>query len=224
MTRNILEEAMETLRKDGYIFIKNAGRIELNPIMQELGEVIYVTDVKINVKSRSLVASSRALDFHTDHPRADYVAWLCIKQSDSGGETIIADAEAAYLCMLPEDRKILGTIRFFEHKVFRDDEDDHPMIVVYNGKRKFYYSYWLSDPNISEEKENVLNRFHTALHKCTITETRLDPDDVLIIDNTRILHGRRSFVGRSRFLKRYWIRRYPPVTCCHRRMNHAAAL
>lgn len=210
--QNVPKEATRILCKEGHAFVKNAGHIGLNSIMRELGDVIYVTDVKVNVKSRSLVTSSRALDFHTDHPKADYVAWLCIKQSDSGGETIIADAEAAYLNLPSKDRQILSTIRFFEHKVFQGDEDDHPMIAIDNGRRKFYYSYWLSGYDISEEKENSLNRFRMALSECVIAEIRLHAGDVLIVDNTRILHGRRSFAGNKRLLRRYWVRRYPPTT------------
>lgn len=183
----------------------------MDVIAAELGEVIHVTDVKVNPKSRALVTSARALDFHTDHPKADYVAWLCIDQADDGGETILADAEAAYLRMLPWERHALSGIRLREHKVFTDDEDCRPLVVVKNGEPRFYYSFWLVKDNLSSVQKDALTRFQRILPECRVAEIKLRPDDVLVVDNTRMLHGRRAFSGEKRFLKRYWIRRYPSI-------------
>jgi len=201
----------DTLWKESYALVKDVASEGLDAIAAELGEVIHVTDVKVNPKSRALVTSARALDFHTDHARADYVAWLCIDQADDGGETILADAEAAYLRLSPGERHALSGIHLREHKVFADDEDFRPLVIVENGEAKFYYSFWLVEDNLSSTQKDALTRFRRILSECQIAEIKLRPDDVLVVDNARILHGRRAFSGEKRFLKRYWISRYPSI-------------
>ena len=200
-----------TLWKEGYVLVRGAASSGMEAIAAELGEVIYVTDVKVNPQGRALVTSARALDFHTDHLRSDYVSWLCIDQADDGGETILADAEAAYRHLSPGERYALSGIHLREHKVFADDEDSRPLVVVKNGKARFYYSFWLIEDSLSSVQKDALTRFQRMLPGCRIAEIKLRPDDVLVVDNTRILHGRRAFSGERRFLKRYWISRCPSV-------------
>ena len=200
-----------TLWKEGYALVQGAASSGMEAIAAELGEVIYVTDVKVNPQGRALVTSARALDFHTDHPRADYVAWLCIDQADDGGETILADAEAAYRHLSPGERHALSGIHLREHKVFSDDEDFRPLVVVKNGETRFYYSFWLVKDSLSSLQKGALTRFQRMLPECRIAEIKLRPNDVLVVGNTRILHGRRAFSGDRRFLKRYWISRCPSV-------------
>jgi len=199
----------DTLWKEGYALVEGAASDGLDAIAAQLGEVIHVTDVKVSPKGKALVTSARALDFHTDHPKADYVAWLCIDQADDGGETILADAEAAYLRLSLEERRALFGIHLFEHKVFTDDGDFRPLVAAKNGKTRFYYSFWLVKDNLSSVQKDALKRLQRILPECQFAEIRLRPDDVLVVDNTRILHGRRAFSGERRFLKRYWISRYP---------------
>ena len=177
----------------------------MNRVVAKLGDILHVTDVKVDLKSKSLVTSNRALDFHTDHPRADYIVWHCIEQSEVGGETILADAEKGYLQLSSKEQKWLSTIRLFEYKVFPDDEDSYPLVSVRNNRIRFYYSYWLVDNDLSINQREALTRFRIFLAKSKIAEFRLCSDDVLVVDNTRIFHGRRSFLGNQRFLKRYWV-------------------
>lgn len=197
----------DKLYEEGYMYVEGAASSGMDAIASELGEIIYVTDVKINPKNRALVTSACALDFHTDHPKADYVAWLCINQSDDGGETILADAEMAYLQLSHGERRTLSDIYLFEHKIFIDDKDFCPLVTIENNRINFYYSYWLINDNLSSIQKDVLMHFREILSECQIAEIKLCPDDVLVVDNRRILHGRHAFCGDKRFLKRYWISR-----------------
>ncbi len=201
---------MAQLHEMGYALLERVGQEGLDIIANQLGEIIYITDVKVNLKNENLVTSNRALGFHTDHPKADYVAWICIRSSKEGGETVLADARAAYLKLSPIQRQALSSIYLFEHKVFANDEGNHPLVKIANGVVKIYYSFWLvREHNLSPLQKESVTRFHENLPECKIAEFKMLTDDVLVVDNGRILHGRHAFSDPKRFLKRYWITRYP---------------
>lgn len=199
---------LQELRERGYALLKAAGQSALDNVVAQLGEVIQVTEVRSNPNTRALVTSARALDFHTDHPKADYIAWLCVEQADSGGESILADAEMAFNRLPPDERERLADIRLFEHKVFPDDADSRPLLSVADGKRKFYYSFWLVEDDLPPDQKTALRSFQRAVPECQVAELKLREDDILVVDNTRMLHGRRAFAGDKRHLRRFWIRRF----------------
>lgn len=204
-----VQSVLLSLRTRGYAVSERAGQSGLDAILRHLGTVICMTEVKCDPASRSLVCSSRALDLHTDHPRADYVVWLCVRQSDVGGATVLADAHAAYLHMLPEERRLLSQVRIFEHKVFADDRDSRPLITLEGGCVRFYYSDWLVKSPLPHGALLALSKFRRILPEYKTAQIKLNPTDVLVIDNTRILHGRQAFDGGDRLLKRYWVRSRP---------------
>ena len=200
---------LQNLRERGYALLEKAGRPGLDDIIARLGEVIQVTEARNNPNTRALVTSARALDFHTDHPKADYIAWLCLEPSDSGGESILADAETAFARLSPDEQAALAEIRLFEHKVFPDDQDSRPLVSAgADGGRRFYYSFWLVEDDLPPAQGGALKRFRRAVSECQVAEVKLRRDDILVVDNARILHGRRAFAGGKRHLTRHWIRRF----------------
>ena len=210
------------LRDNGYVVIKGAGCTGSKLVADELGEVIHTTEVKVDRRSQSLVTSNRALDFHTDHSRADYVMWLCIRQASNGGETILADANAAFLRLSPREHRILSSIQLYEHRVFSDDNESHALVTVTNNNRKFYYSFWLVDKsNLRHSQKEALARFHANLTACQIAEFKLKPDDALVVDNSWIFHGRRAIGDEQRFLRRFWVSRRKELE--FHSFNHANA-
>ena len=118
------------LHQHGYATLKNAGQAGLDEVIAQLGEVIQVTRVRNEPDTPALVTSDQSLDFHTDHANVDYIAWLCRRPAEAGGETILADAEAAFARLSAAEQSALGQIRLFEHKVFADDEDDRPLVCA----------------------------------------------------------------------------------------------
>ena len=205
---------MKDLQQHGYVLLAEAGWTGLKDVVAELGEVIQVTEVKNDPDTPALVTSARALDFHTDHPKADYIAWLCIEQAAQGGESILADAEMAFARLAPDEQSALSEIHLLEHQVFPDDKDSHPLVAVGpGGRRRFYYSFWLVKDELPPRQASALQRFRRALPECQVAEVKLQPNDLLIVDNTRIFHGRRAFAGDSRRLVRHWIRRRDLIDC-----------
>lgn len=203
------QEILAELDKNGYDWIKGGSREYFESIINEIGEVIFVTDVKVKPESRALVTSEKGLDFHTDHHKANFIAWYCIQQTDKGGETILQDANKIFELLSEEEQNELRKVILFEHKVFADDADTHPFLIEENGKRYFYYSFWLADDKISERGKDVIKKYQKLTNEIEYIKVKLDPSDILIINNNRMLHGRTAIEGsKNRFLKRFWIKSF----------------
>ncbi len=202
MLVSILTIKIDLLEK-GWVHLTNKSEEFLNEVLQNLGEVIFVTDVIIKEDSKALITSGRALDYHTDHHKAKFIAWYCRKQTSLGGETILMDAEKVYGKLKEDEKKELEHIELFEHKIFPDDKESHPL-VNNDYPRKFYYSYWL----VKKEQNNnsALKEFQRIIKEAEPLKILLASGDILIIDNHRIFHGRTSIDGsKDRFLRRYWV-------------------
>lgn len=193
------------IRTNGFVYLTSQGKNDLEVILKNLGEIIGETDVRIRPDSKALVTSTRELDFHTDHHKAKYIVWYCHIQTSKGGESILMDAEKIWMKLTGEEQEQLANIRLFEHKVFPDDKENYPFVNIdKNGHRKFYYSLWLV--NEKDRSNTALRRFQELMRQAEPIRLTLNPSDILIVDNHRVLHGRTAIEGtKDRFLKRYWI-------------------
>jgi hypothetical protein len=204
-----IQEIRRELEISGFVWIQDGGREYFEKITKELGEIIFVTDVKVNMESRALVTSEKGLDFHTDHHKANFIAWYCIEQTDKGGESILQDANKVFELLSADEQEELRRVRLFEHKVFEDDEDSYPFLVESNNRREFYYSFWLAKEKISERQKDIINKYQKLINDTEYIKFKMRPTDILIIDNHRILHGRTAIEGsKNRFLKRFWIKSF----------------
>jgi pyridoxine 5'-phosphate synthase PdxJ len=190
---------------NGFLHLTGQTEEQLNDLINSLGQVIFITDVIVKPESKGLVTSARGLDFHTDHHKAKYIVWYCYKQTDLGGDSILIDAEKIYQQLSEEYKQQLKTIELFEHKIFPDDKDSYPLVTTdENGKRKFYYSFWLVK---DEDKQNpAMLEFQRLIKQAEPVKIRLKERDILVVDNHRIFHGRTPIEGsKDRFLKRFWL-------------------
>ena len=201
-----IEDAHVRLRERGWCHIPSAGAQKFQALAMSLGAVVHETDVAVKPDNRGLVTSAEALDFHTDHSLVDYVAWLCIRPADKGGETILANAREALALLSSADQKILQTVMLKEHAVFENDQLQCPLVSNINGIPGFYYSFWLVDKNLPGEQRRAFDAFRQAVCKVPFDELTLLRDDVLVVNNSYILHGRRAIKDSRRQLKRVWIR------------------
>lgn len=197
---------LRQLIENGWVHLRNQTLDSVDALLTSLGEVVFITDVTVNPNSRGLVTSTKGLDFHTDHHKAKYILWYCIEQTDLGGESILLDAENLFNSLSTEEQDALYQIRLYEHKVFDDDEESYPLVCNdTDGQRHFYYSLWLV--NKQDQKNHALLAFQQAIRDSQFVKFKMQPNDILIVDNHRVLHGRTSINGSTnRLLKRYWIK------------------
>lgn len=193
---------MDDLTEKGFCYIQNKTEEELKEILSQLGNVINETDVIANSESKSLVTSDKYLDFHTDNHLAKYILWHCKKQAEQGGQSMLCDAEKVFTQLTEEEKLALSKIHVYEHKMFPENRNSNPIVREVGGQRRFYYSFWLAREKYRELP--VFKKWRDLIQNTTHEKIRLEENDILVIDNHRIFHGRTEIIG-ERNLKRYWL-------------------
>lgn len=200
------DKYIEDIESKGFCYIQKGGEFFLRELVDKLGYVIQEKNILVEEKYRKWSTSTKAMPLHTDHSRVDFVAWHCIEQTDKGGETLLSDASIVFNQLSPNHKEILKKVELKNVQLFEKDLPFNPLMLIEENKTKFYFVPWLIKENESKEVEDALNELHTKLKENMVT-LRLEKEDLLIIDNTRILHGRNPITGLTdRLLKRYWIK------------------
>ncbi|XP_070565536.1 gamma-butyrobetaine dioxygenase-like [Ptychodera flava] len=212
---------LEGLRDFGFTVLKGAPA-ETGPIVK-LGErisylklTVYgnVVSLKSKIDPHNLGFTGHKLGLHTDLPHYHYppniTVFHCIKQSAAGGESVFADGFKTALQLReenPEAFQILcdtncdfinrgqDMIEYYtkcSRPTFRLDKDGNISEVYFcNVARDTrlrmpvekvypYYKAIKSYVELMYRPENTVN-------------FRLQPGDMVVFENTRILHGRNSF-------------------------------
>ncbi|TAE73265.1 MAG: hypothetical protein EAZ85_07550 [Bacteroidetes bacterium] len=197
---------MNDLVKNGWQHFTNQTEKQFLEIANGLGEIIQETNVIVKPDSKALVTSAKGLGLHTDHHKANFVAWFCYKQTSEGGETLLLDARKAFALVDKPTQDALKTIHLFEHKVFEDDDESCPLVYFKEQEIRFYFSFWLMKMELSNTQKRALEVFYEAIKNTEKVALKLQKNDILIVNNHYILHGRNAIVGsQDRFLKRLWI-------------------
>ncbi len=201
----LIDEVLVEVESQGWSRFSSTN-VDLQELIHRLGFIIMENDVSIDKQSRSLVRSSKPLPPHTDHHLAHYILWHCHRQDSEGGFSIVVDGLQIYQEMNEVEKELLKGIDLMEHCVFKDDLQHHPMIQESEIGLRIYYSFWMADDNLSREQKEAFEAFNNRVRDAEPIKFRLKPEECLIIDNGRILHGRSSLSTDSkRLLKRYWI-------------------
>jgi gamma-butyrobetaine dioxygenase len=169
-------------------------------------------DVKVKVDATNLADTALALSLHTDNPYRDPAPTLqllhCLSSTVSGGESILADgfrAVAELSAHSPSSVEILARtpIRFAYRDAGADLWADVPVIQLDpHGRVTALHvnnrSKWLP----AGSAERVAEWYSAYFELLSLLEApdaqvtfRLEPGDVLVFDNLRILHARTGFSG-----------------------------
>lgn len=188
----------------GFKYLQNQSAKDVNLLCNSLGKILLETDVKIDLTTKALVTSDKELDMHTDHSKAKYIVWYCLKQTSIGGHSLLLDTKKVLQKLSTIEKQELEKIQLFEHKIFKNDLANYPMLSKTNGKTKMYYSFWFINPKNKCNK--VFLKFKYIVDEMKKIEIRLNKNDILVIDNDRMFHGRTKILGdKNRHLKRFWI-------------------
>ncbi len=188
----------------GFKHLQNQTVKDVDLLCRSLGKILLETDVKIDLTTKALVTSDKELDMHTDHSKAKYIIWHCLKQTSIGGYSLLIDTKKVLQKLSKTEQQELKKIQLFEHKIFKNDLESYPMLSKINGKNKMYYSFWFINPKNKDNK--VFLKFKCIVDEMKKTKIRLNENDILIIDNDRMFHGRTKILGdKNRHLKRFWI-------------------
>jgi hypothetical protein len=168
------------------------------------------TDNTTNANTDQLGYTDAAIELHTDQPFLDsvprYQLLQGIRSADEGGETLLADAEAAfdYLASLDRDaaeRLVATPVRFHRRQRNFQREVIAPIITRRDGRFQVRSSYFTAAPyqlpfNEMESWYRAHDRFVRLLRDPRHHyRFRIAPGDTLIYDNHRMVHGRTAFRG-----------------------------
>ncbi|MFC8448796.1 guanitoxin biosynthesis L-enduracididine beta-hydroxylase GntD [Kitasatospora sp. NPDC057223] len=200
-----------------------------------------IVPIKGHEKEQISSGSAELLEWHTEEAfhahRADYTALMCLRNPHEGPTTY---AEIADLRIDEADREILRQPLFAtrpsgSHSAERNAHDGNPPGGQHDRARKAFDGieqihrepvvqsvlsgdeaepYLCLDPDcmtpLNEEAAGALERLCGEVNR-TIRDVPLAPGDILFLDNSKAIHGRKAFRadfdGGDRWLKRMNITR-----------------
>jgi len=209
-----MKELLEVLERDGFVVLRGLGGYDrFEALSQELGEIVWKTDVRLKPTVKTHLCQPEAVPFHTDHPDVDFVAWWCERQEVEDGASLLVDS-----------RDVLSSLSKSERAELRATALPCPAIgsrstatasssrFILSGEARVYYAPWVAVAGA--------DGFGRELANARVTRVRLGRDDALIVDNHRILHGRGAVSQSSpRMLHRLWVRREQLETASRQQKN-----
>jgi len=188
---------------NGWTVLRPQAREALLVELAQLGPVIQTTEVTPRANAKAALATDKEMQLHTDHPRARWISWECVRQSSEGGYSLLKDTKLALDTLTTAEREELRSLSIRTHVVFSDDTGTYPILRNDgDGSDWIYFTPWMTDGQSSP----AFRKFTQALEATPILSVRLYPGESLLIDNGRMLHGRSVLGGdKDRLLIRRWI-------------------
>lgn len=217
-----ISQLFTRLREHGWVAVPQFGEVsglaEANGMIGRLAVKLSeatnkskteVSELKVRKSSRYIANTEGEMSLHTDNvylpEPCKLVAMYCVQQASYGGESMLLDSYKV-ISDIPE-----GLARHLRTPVWgwgmpKSDSqmlERHPVLV---GKS---IRWWRQGLRVSDYMMDIANEFDSLLHSSEhIEELLLKPGDLIVIDNSRVLHGRRAFEeddGRRRLIRaRIW--------------------
>lgn len=211
----------------GYVLIKG---LKFDPenkaligITALIGEPIvyydqpFVTDVKPERtdKAKEVHSGVSAFPLHSDKTFApeppEYVIFQCVSPDmRGGGHSVLSDArkafdrlDGAYQVLLKNEPITIETPTHINTDICTIQGH---ILEQRAGKMMFRFRLDLLSAEISPRLRDAVEQFHTCLLEVS-EEIRLEQDDLLVVNNHLVLHGRTALEAKyqsSRYLKRIY--------------------
>jgi alpha-ketoglutarate-dependent taurine dioxygenase len=198
---NLTKEGATTTK--GWTILQPQAREALLVELAQLGPVIQTTEITPRANAKAALATDKEMQLHTDHPRARWISWECVRQSSEGGYSLLKDTKPALDALTTAEREELRALSIRTHVVFSDDTGAYPVLRNdRDGSDWVYFTPWMTDG----QRSLAFQKFIQALEATPTLSVRLYPGESLLIDNGRMLHGRSALGGdKDRLLIRRWI-------------------
>jgi hypothetical protein len=200
----VAKQIKTNLKNYGFVHIPYPNFLDAELLKDICGNILFKTLVKENPQSTRLLASNQDVDLHTDHIKAKFIAWQCNSQAAIGGESILIDGLGVLDNASNDLLDSLENIFVKSHRLFFDDKPQYSLFS--NKDRILYYASFLCETPIGSKEKQAYAWFQEQVKSTSRIEIKLSEGDWLIIDNHRMLHGRKGFEKKSnRLLTRYWL-------------------
>ncbi len=214
---NALFETLSSVIAYGFVRLKNAP-LEPQTVREAVKRFGYVREthygrefhVRVDADPENLADSALPLSPHTDNPYRDPVPTLqlllCLENEIPGGETILVDgfrvADRLYDASLAQFDLLANTpvsFRFRNERVWLEASTTL-LGVDASGYMKHLRVNNRSIRPFDTNMSRLYEFYRAYFHLLELIDTRenqvrfrLDPGDILLFDNERILHGRTGF-------------------------------
>ncbi len=198
------------LGQNGYVHLtERFDRLRMFELAGELGSIVEEERIELRPGAHAYVAKPGPVPLHTDHPEVTYVVWLCERQDPSAGASKLLDARPVIASLTDEERHQLRSVRLACPPLAGGPPSlSFPVLVAGEQHDALFCSPWLQSVDPSQQLALDAFRERLSAHaKLNAFDVRMQPGDVLIVDNRRMLHGRDAIPERSpRRLYRVWVR------------------
>ncbi len=228
-----LSNMLEALHRDGFVIVSGVPTEAdgMQPLIDRIGPLRRtnwggIADVRSVADAYDLTMTQRGLEPHTDNPYRDPIPgyiWLhCLTNAAEGGDSTLADGFMAARLLRERDPEAYACLtRVTPGFCYRDDEthlesegplielDSHgdPVRVRYSNRTERV-------PALPPEELETYYAARQAFYRLITGEEltlhlKLDPGQMLIMDNYRLLHGRSAFqlAGGVRHLRQGYVDR-----------------
>jgi len=228
------EKLRDLIEENGYCVIPSplgadvAAWAPLHFAESVLGEPVEMAEhqpIKPVPQGRSFASTTVETPLHTDSQffrgaPPDVQLLVCLRQAKEGGEPTLFDGFALLDRIAAADPDFYRALFFVQRTIPFVFGDVHgPTIALRRGRLSFAHS------PVSREVDAIHARLSSLLAASPWLEISLRPGDLLVVDNRRMLHGRRAFSDLSRELCRVlcWLRSPLPEPDKHRKTAEEAA-
>jgi len=221
-SKDELDRAADTivdiLNTTGYVYVPGQTTMEwCDGIASRLGTVAGKSDVIFDPARDAAQRKTRTfkqdrpsvylggdLGLHNDNPYWNVLAWYCIEQDAAVGATLLVDTSDIARHFSQEELEVLCATHLLVPG--RDQAGNEialsaPVLARRGDRYSIYWVSWLRLDHYEEPQRIALDRLgEWVLHKqeAESIEIRLQSGECLFVDNSRMLHGRRSLSERSR--------------------------
>jgi|TARA_B100000700_G_scaffold47080_3_gene49600 gamma-butyrobetaine dioxygenase len=228
-----LLEMLEGLHRNGFVVVSGVPTEEdgMQALMERVGPLRRtnwggIADVKSVANAYDLTMTQRGLEPHTDNPYRDPIPgyiWLhCLTNAADGGDSTLADGYRAAQLLRERDPAAFACLTQVSPGFrYRDEttwlESEGPLIELDSQGCIFRVRYNNRTERVGALPAEELARYYAArqafyqlISSDELTlNLKLDPGQMLIMDNYRLLHGRRAFelAGGVRHLRQGYVDR-----------------
>ena len=202
------------LAQRGYVHLtERFDRLRMFELADELGSIVEEERIELRPGARAYVAKPGPVPLHTDHPQVTHVIWLCERQDPSVGASKLLDTRPVVESLTDEERRELRSVRLACPPLAGGPPSlSFPVLVAGEQHDALFCSPWLQSvvPNQQPALDAFRGRLSSQAQQDAF-DVCMQPGDVLIVDNRRMLHGRDAIPERSpRRLYRVWVRGESP--------------
>lgn len=194
------------LRETG-IALSHGSAAEYVQLAEKIGTIVGREAIRLREGAHAYVARPGPVPLHTDQPEVDVIAWRCEAQDPEDGANWLLDTQPIVQEFDPQIRLGLEKVMLECPPLSGGPPTLHFPVLRPNGY--LFCSPWLRSVDGPPESQAFLDLLRLKIKdraRQNLVRIRLEPGQILWIDNHRIMHGRGPINKDSqRLLQRLWI-------------------